>query len=136
METGSGELGRPAAKRPPGWWRWAALGCGVIVVVLLVALAWGAVSTRRMLVWGVSRLSDRVVASLPEGTPAVVRESLRRRLECAVRAARDGRVSERRLGELARACTEALADRTVAADEEQRIAGIADGICREAGETP
>jgi len=133
VHNGAVDLGRAPAKRPPGWWRWAAFGCGVVVVALVLALAWGAFSTRRMLVWGVSRLSDRVAASLPDGTPAVVREALRRQLDCVIRAAREGRVSEGRLGEFARACTEALADRAVVPDEERRIAGIADDICHEAG---
>jgi hypothetical protein len=102
-------------------------------VVLVVALAAGALSTRRMVVWGVARVADRVVASLPPGTPDVVRNELRRRLDCVVRAAREQRVNGQRLGELARACTDALADRAVSAEEEQRIASIAEAICREAG---
>jgi hypothetical protein len=128
-----GNLGGTSAKQPPGWWRWAGIGCGVVALGLTVALVAGAFSTRRMVGWGVARLADRVVASLPNGTPAVVRDDLRRRLDCVVRAARERRVSEHRLGEFARACTDALADSSVSADEEQRIAAIADAICREAG---
>ena len=86
-----------------------------------------------MVVWGMARLADRVFASLPQGTPDVVRNELRRRLDCVVRATREQRVSGERLGELARACTDALADRAVSAEEEQRIATIAEGICRDAG---
>jgi predicted polyphosphate/ATP-dependent NAD kinase len=107
-----------------------------VVLGLVAALAGGAFSTHRMLAWGVARLADRVVASLPQGTPDVVREDLRRRLDCVVRAARERRVSERRLGEFVRACTDALADKQVTADEEERIATIADAICREAGGAP
>ncbi len=137
MQASAEGLERASAKQPPGWWRWAGIGCGIVVFALVVALAGGAFSTRRMLVWGVARLADRVVASLPAGTPDIVRESLRRRLDCVVRAAREHRVSEQRLGEFARACTEALADRSVGSEEAQRIATIADGICREsAGEAP
>jgi len=134
----SGEPEGASAKQPPGWWRWAGWGCGVAVVVLVVALAAGALSTRRLVVWGVARLADRVVASLPQGTPDVVRNELRRRLDCVMRATREQRVSGQRLGDLARACTDALADRAVSAEEEQRIATIAEGICREAasGEAP
>ncbi len=105
----------------------------MLVLGLVAALAGGAFSTRRVLVWGVSRLADRVVASLPQGTPDVVRQELRRRLDCVVRAAREHRVSEERLGEFARACTDALADRSVSAEEEQRIAALAGAICSDAG---
>ena len=133
MQATAGPPDRASAKQPHGWLRWAGLGCGVLVLVLLAALAGGAFSTRRMVAWGVARLADRVVAALPAGTPDVVRNDLRRRLDCVVRAAREHRVSERRLGEFARACTDALADQSVSADEEERIATIADAICRESG---
>jgi hypothetical protein len=126
----------PSQKQPPGWWRWASIGCGVVVLVLVVALIGGVFSSRRMLVWGVARLGDRVMAALPEGTPAAVSGELRRRLDCVVRVARERQVSEQRLGEFARACVDALADKSISADEEERIAVLADGICREGGGGP
>ena len=88
-----GDPERAPARQPAGWWRWAGLGCGVLVLGLVAALAAGAFSTRRMVAWGVARLADRVVASLPAGTPDAVRADLRRRLDGVGRAARDrGRV--------------------------------------------
>ncbi len=133
MERYAGNDAPPALRHLPGWWRWAGIGCAVVVLALLVALALGAFSTRRLLVWGVGRLADRVAASLPQGTPDVVREALRQRLDCVVRAARERRVSESRLGEFARACTEALADKVVSPQEAERIAAIAEAVCRDAG---
>jgi hypothetical protein len=123
-------------KRLPGWWRWASIGCGVVLLVLVAALIGGVFSSRRMMVWGVTRLADRVMAALPEGTPAAVSSELRQRLDCVVRVARERQVSEQRLGEFAKACVDALADKSISADEEERIAVLADGICREGGEVP
>jgi len=133
MERNVGDLAGSPHKQPPGWWRWASIGCGAVILLLVVALAAGVFSSQRVLVWGVARLADRVVASLPEGIPQVVRDGLRRRLDCVVRAAREHRVTEQRLGEFARECVDALADKSVSVEEEERIAALADGICREAG---
>jgi hypothetical protein len=104
-----------------------------VILLLVVALAAGLFSSQRMLVWGLTRLANRVVTSLPEGFPQVAREELRRRLDCVVRAAREGRAHERRLGEFARECIDALADNSISAEEEERIAALAGSICREAG---
>jgi hypothetical protein len=136
VQATAGDPEAKSAKQPAAWRRWAGLGCGVLILALVAALAGGAFSTHRMVAWGVARLADRVVASLPQGTPDVVRDDLRHRLDCVVRAARERRVSEHRLGEFARACTDALADKMVSADEEERIATIADAICREAAGAP
>jgi hypothetical protein len=133
MEPKPGDLVAATRKQPPGWWRWATIGCGAVILLLVVALAAGVFSSQRMLIWGLARLADRVVASLPEGIPQVAREGLRRRLDCVVRAARERRVREQRLGEFARECVDALADKSITADEEERIAALAGSICREAG---
>ena len=133
------ELELPARGTPksaPGWWRWASIGCGVIVLALVVILIGGVLSSRRMLVWGVARLADRVLAALPAGTPPTIRSEMRRTFDCVVRAAREGRLSEQRLGEFARTCVDALADKSISADEEVRIGTLAGGLCREAGEAP
>jgi hypothetical protein len=126
----------PSRKQRQGWWRWASIGCGVVVLVLVVALIGGLFSSRRMMVWGVGRLGDRVMAALPQDTPAAVREELRRRLNCVVWVARERRASEQRLGEFAKACIDALADKSVSADEEEQIATAADRVCREGGGGP
>jgi hypothetical protein len=133
MEPSVGDFVGATRKQPPGWWRWATIGCGGVILLLVVALAAGVFSSQRMLIWGLARLADRVVASLPEGIPQVAREGLRRRLDCVVRAARERRVREQRLGEFARECVDALADKSVSVEEEERIATLADTICREAG---
>jgi hypothetical protein len=133
MERNMGDLAETPRKQPPGWWRWASIGCGAVILLLVVALGVGLFSSKRMLVWGLTRLADRVVASLPAGFPQVAREGLRRRLDCVVRAARERRVREQRLGEFARECVDALADNSISAEEEERIAALADSICREAG---
>jgi hypothetical protein len=133
MEPKPGDLVAATRRQPPGWWRWATIGCGGVILLLVVALAAGVFSSQRMLIWGLARLADRVVASLPEGIPQVAREGLRRRLDCVVRAARERRVREQRLGEFARECVDALADKSITADEEERIAALADTICRDAG---
>jgi hypothetical protein len=133
MDPNLGDLVGATRKQPPGWWRWASIGCGAVILLLVVALVAGVFSSQRILVWGLARLADRVVASLPEGFPQVAREGLQRRLDCVVRAARERRVGEQRLGELARECVDALADKSITADEEERIAALAGSICREAG---
>jgi hypothetical protein len=133
MEPSLGGLVAAPRKQPPGWWRWASIGCGAVILLLVVALAAGVFSSQRMLVWGLARLGDRVVASLPEGIPRVAREELRRRLDCVVRAARERRVGEQRLGEFAHECVDALADKSISVDEEERIAALAGSLCREAG---
>jgi hypothetical protein len=120
-------------KQPPNWWRWLSIGCGAVILLLFVALAAGVFSSRRMLVWGVARLADRVIAALPEGTPATIRDGMRRDFDCIVRAARAGRVNEQRLGEFARACVDALADKSISADEEVWIGTLAAALCRDAG---
>jgi hypothetical protein len=104
-----------------------------VILALVLALTGGVLSSQRMLVWGMARLANRVIATLPEGTPATVRDGMRRDFDCVVRAARERRVSEQRLGEFARACVDALADKSISAEEEARIGTLAAAICRDTG---
>jgi hypothetical protein len=108
------------------------IGCAALVLALVLALVGGGLSSRRMMVWGVGRLADRVIATLPQGTGPTIRNEMRRQFDCVVQAARERRVSEQRLGEFARACVDALADKSISADEEARLGTLAIGICREA----
>ncbi|HVN33005.1 MAG TPA: hypothetical protein VMT45_13575 [Thermoanaerobaculaceae bacterium] len=133
METSPLDLTGTPQRQPPAWWRWASIGCGVVVLALVLALVGGVLSSRRMMVWGVGRLANRVIANLPQGTAPTIRNEMRRRFDCVVQAARERRVNEQRLGEFARACVDALADKFISADEEARIGTLADTICREAG---
>ncbi|HVN75072.1 MAG TPA: hypothetical protein VMT19_02060 [Thermoanaerobaculaceae bacterium] len=120
-------------REPPGWLRWAALGGGVVVAALVVVLVAGVFSARRMLSWGLRRVTAGTLAALPADVPAARREELRRRLECVVRLAESGGVDERRLGELARACRDAARDHRVTPDELGRIEVLAGGLCALAG---
>jgi hypothetical protein len=104
----------------------------VVVLALVLALVGGVLSSRRMMVWGMERLADRVIATLPPGTAPTIRNEMRRQFDCVVQAARARRVNEQRLGEFARACVDALADKSISADEEARIGTLAAAICREA----
>jgi hypothetical protein len=131
------ELELPAGGTPKSalrWLRWASIGCGVIVLVLVLALGWGAFSSRRMMVWGLTRLANRVLASLPPATPTAVREELHRKFACVLSGAQRGVLDERRLGGFARACSDALADRRVEPDEMERLDALATRLCRDAGD--
>jgi hypothetical protein len=119
--------------KAPGWFRWASVGCGLIVLVLIGILVMGLFRADSFVEWGLQRVTNRVMQSLPAGVPDQVRQELRRKLDCALRAASDGRVPPARIGELARACTDALADRQVDMVELERIDALAGKICREGG---
>ena len=116
-----------------GWGRWVAIAAGLVLLALIVVLAASVFSAHRVLVWGLTRLTDRVLASLPPGTPAAVRQELQKKFACVLAAARHESVDERRLGEFARACSDALADRHVEPDEMERLDAMAGKLCREAG---
>ena len=116
-----------------GWVRWVAIAAGIVLLALIVVLAAGVFSAHRVLVWGLTRLTDRVLSSLPPGTPAAVRQELQRKFACVLAAARQESIDERRLGEFVRACSDALADRRVEPDEMERLDAIAGKLCREAG---
>ncbi len=121
------------SEKAPEWFRWASIGCGLIVIVLIGVLVMGLFRAQRFVDWGLTRLSNRVLQSLPASVPDSVRQELRRKLACALAAARDGRVPPARIGELARACTDALADRQIAVEELERVDALAGAICREGG---
>ena len=120
-------------EKAPGWARWAGLGCGLIVLALIGALVVGVFRADRVVDWGLRRLTERVMQTLPGGVPDAARDELRRKLSCAMLAAREGRVTPARIGELARACTDALADREINMIELEHIDTLAGAICREGG---
>jgi hypothetical protein len=133
MEFRLPETSPGRAARPPGWWRWAGIGGGVLVAVLFLALLAGLFSARRVLSWGLRRITTRVVAALPTDLPPARREELRRRLDCVVREAEAGRVDERRLGELARVCSEAVEAGRVSPEALGRIEVLSGGLCADGG---
>jgi hypothetical protein len=133
MASSVPDLRRAPHAQPPGWWRWAGIGGGIVVVLLFLALAVGVFSARRVLVWGLSRVTSAVVGAIPAEVPAARRDELRRRLDCVVRQAQAGRADHRRLGELSRACTEALRDRRLTPEEMERIELLAGALCAEGG---
>jgi len=104
-----------------------------VLLALIVVLAAGVFSAHRVLVWGLTRLTDRVLTNLPPGTPAAVRQELQRKFACVLAAARRESVDEHRLGEFVRACSDALADHRVEPDEMERLDAIAGKLCREEG---
>ncbi len=125
---------RPTPRtQPPGWLRWAGIGGGVVVAVLVLALLAGVMSARRMLSWGLRKVTARVEAAIPADVPQARRDELRRRLECVIRLADAGRVDGERLGELARACADAARDGRVTLDDMERIEVLAGGLCALSG---
>ncbi|HQU33085.1 MAG: hypothetical protein B7Z68_12830 [Acidobacteria bacterium 21-70-11] len=133
MEFRLPETSPGRAARPPGWWRWAGIGGGVLVAVLFLALLAGMFSARRVLSWGLRRITTRVEAALPADLPPARREELHRRLDCVVAEAEAGRADERRLGELARACSQAVKTGSVSPEALDRIEVLAGGLCAEGG---
>ncbi|MGD1149045.1 MAG: hypothetical protein ABR961_13970 [Thermoanaerobaculaceae bacterium] len=117
------------SKQPPGWLRWAGIGGGIVVAALVLVLIAGMFSANRMLTWGLRRVTSSAVAAVPSDVPAARREELRRRLDCVVRLAEWGGVDERRLGELARACSRVARDRRMSPEELARIELLAGGLC-------
>jgi hypothetical protein len=105
----------------------------VVVVALFLALLAGVFSAPRVLSWGLRRITARVVATLPADLPPARREELCRRLDCVVREAEAGRADERRLGELARACSQAVAAGRVSPEALDRIEVLSGGLCAESG---
>lgn len=124
------ELPKPRVESgPPAWLRPLAWGCAAVVVTLTVGLVWSTCSLRHMVSTGLDRLSGRVLAALPADTAQATRDALRAKLGCAVEAAAQRRVGERVLGELARACREALADSRVSDEEMAAILAAAERAC-------
>ena len=104
-----------------------------MVAVLVLVLLAGMFSTRRMLSWGLRRVTGSALAAVPSDVPAARRNELRRRLDCVVRLAERGGVDERRLGELARACADVAKQRSMSPEELGRIEVLAGGLCALAG---
>jgi hypothetical protein len=113
----------------PSWLRPASVGCAVVVFVLLVALLAGVTNSDRLLGWGLDRLAGKVLAALPIDTALPTRGRLQQALACVRRAARDGRLDQQALGRLTRACTEALKDQHITAEELARIEALAIELC-------
>ena len=133
MERNLGDFRGTGQKQAPGWLRWTWIGGGIAVVVLFLVLFVGMFSAKRMLSWGMHRITNAVMAALPAELSAAERERIRAELDCVVRAAEEGRADEKRLGELARACTSALEDRTLTSLELARIEVLAGAVCLGAG---
>ena len=105
------------------------------MAALLLALIAGVLSARRVLSWGLRRITARVMTVLPADLPPARREELRRRLDCVVAEAEAGSADERRLGELARACSEAAAAGRVSPQALDRIELLAGALCVSSGGT-
>ena len=133
MERNVGDLAGTPRKQPPGWWRWAGIGGAVVVVILFLVLVAGTLSARRMLTWGLHRMTNGVLAALLAELPSARREQVRLELDCVLKAAESGTADERRLGEFAKACSAALEDRAMNGEELARIESLALGFCGAAG---
>ena len=129
MEPNLGDLVGAARKRPPDWWRWAGIGGAVVVVILFLALLAGMLSARRMLTWGLHRITNAVLAGVPAELTGARREQVRLELDCVLKAAESGTADERRLGEFAKACSAALEDRKIGGEELARIESLAVALC-------
>ena len=127
------ELKRTGSGEPPGWLRWAGIGGGVLVAVLLLALVVGMFSAPKVLSWGLRRVTAAAMLVVPSDVAAARREELRRRLDCVVRLADQQRLDQERLGELARACADAAKRGSMNRGELERIEVLAGGLCALAG---
>ena len=119
----------PVMVQGSGPGRWVLIAGGILTMVLLAVLFGGALSVPRVLAWGLGATRDRLLAALAADTKPYERQHLRRSFDCVARGALEGKVGERELGALSRACNEALADRRVTAEELQAISTILRGLC-------
>jgi len=133
------ELTRAATGRradAPSWLRWGALGCAAVALLLVAALFGGALSTRRLLGFGVGTLQRRVA----NGLPTEMNEDERRRLDglfgCVVAAAADGRLDDADVAPLGRTVNAAFADKVLTAVEAEALATKAEELCIRAGTGP
>ncbi len=117
----------------PGWVRPVSIGCAVLVFIMFAVLFGGLVSSEKVLDWGLNRLYAKVLKSVPADTPPAIRSRLTRTFHCVLTAARDGRLDQRALGGLSRACSEALADQRLTPEEIARIQMIAAQLCVDSG---
>ncbi len=105
----------------------------MVVAVLVLVLIAGMFSAPKVLTWGLRRITTAAVLVVPRDVSAARRQELRRRLDCVVRLADQGRLDEERLGELARACADAAKRGGMSPDELGRIEVLAGGLCALAG---
>lgn len=117
----------------PGWARPVSIGCAVLVFIMFAVLFGGLVSSDKVLDWGLNRLYAKVLRVLPPDTPPATRSRLTRTFHCVITAVRDGRLDQRALGALSRACTDALADQRLTPEEIARIQMISAQLCVESG---
>jgi len=127
------ELRRSGNGQPPGWLRWAGIGGGVVVAVLVLVLIAGMFSAQKVLTWGLRRVTTAAMLVVPRDVSVARRQELRRRLDCVVRLADQGRLDEGRLGELARACADVAKHGSMSPNELERIEVLAGGLCALAG---
>lgn len=127
--TGAARVGVGRRADAPGWLRWGALGCGAVALLLLIALFGGALSTRRLLAFGVTTLQRRVAKGLPDG----MSEDDRRRIDglfgCVVTAAADGRLEQADVAPLGRVVSAAFDDRVLTVAEAEALAAKAEELC-------
>ncbi len=126
------ELVHTKSAQPPGWLRWAAIGCAPVLALLLLALIGGAASRQKLLGFGLVRLEDRVTRSLADPSDSTARERLRLVFDCVIRAVANGRLSDEEVGVLGRACSTALAHGKVSATDQAEIARVAAELCARA----
>ncbi len=124
--------GRPdwSAGGPPG--RWATIGCGLGVVVLIAALFAGSSLTRRTVWAGFAGARQRLVANLPGDLPPGERVELIRRLDALAAELERRDDPYPAMGELQRLVRTMLEDGQVTRDE---LAGLDTYLDRELAES-
>ena len=113
----------------PSWLRWGALGCSAVAVLLLAALFGGALSSRRLLAFGVTALQRRIANGLPGETGADERRRIDGLFACVAAAVADGRLGQAEVAPLGAAVNAAFADRVLTAAEAEALAAKAEELC-------
>lgn len=130
------EITRAATGRradAPSWLRWGALGCAAVALLLVAALFGGALSTRRLLAFGVTTLQRRVAKGLPVETSEADRRRIDGLFGCVAVAVVDGRLADAEVAPLGRAVNDAFADRALTAVEAEALAAKVEELCVRAG---
>ena len=126
------DLGARASRPPAGAWRWLGIGCGIVVLALVVVFVGSVFSAKRLLAWGLARTGQAVMAALPEDTTPIQRRQLREKLDCVAKTAAERRLDETSLGKFGQAAAAALADHRVTTEERQRLLALLDDLCQAA----